>query len=181
MFTILTAGSAFRRRTGAAFVALAVAATSLGTVPAVAFPGSAATPLAGERGPIVQVGDRDDWRWRRIHRDRDGSRWAYRNDRRWGDRDDRHWRYRDRDRWRRHRDRDDVAAGIAGLAAGAIIGGILGSGGGRVGAPVVSAPPAGGYAPFSAGYVSYCSSKYRSFDARTGTFMGYDGRRHFCR
>lgn len=29
-------------------------------------------------------------------------------------------------------------------------------------------------------WVSYCSNKYRSFDIRTGTFLGNDGRRHVC-
>lgn len=29
-------------------------------------------------------------------------------------------------------------------------------------------------------WVAYCSSRYRSFDVRTGTFLGFDGRRHAC-
>ena len=28
---------------------------------------------------------------------------------------------------------------------------------------------------------AYCASKYRSYDPRTGTFLGYDGYRHPCR
>jgi hypothetical protein len=32
----------------------------------------------------------------------------------------------------------------------------------------------------SADWVSYCQSKYRSFDRRTGTFLGHDGNRHMC-
>jgi BA14K-like protein len=32
----------------------------------------------------------------------------------------------------------------------------------------------------SAGWVSYCQSKYKSFDRRTGTFLGHDGKRHMC-
>ena len=31
------------------------------------------------------------------------------------------------------------------------------------------------------GWEAYCSSRYRSFDPRTGTYMGYDGIRHPCR
>jgi hypothetical protein len=30
------------------------------------------------------------------------------------------------------------------------------------------------------GDASYCAQRYRSFDPRSGTFMGYDGRRHPC-
>jgi hypothetical protein len=26
----------------------------------------------------------------------------------------------------------------------------------------------------------YCYDRYGSFDARTGTYAGYDGARHFC-
>jgi hypothetical protein len=32
----------------------------------------------------------------------------------------------------------------------------------------------------SDGWVSYCQSKYKSFDRRTGTFLGHDGKRHMC-
>lgn len=112
-------------------------------------------------------------------------------DRRRWDRDDRHRRDWDR-RWYRHRHYGGsswVGAGIAGLAAGALLGGIIAprayAGPGYYGtgyyAPprVVYAPR--GYEPWSAAWYSYCESRYRSFDPRSGTFMGYDGRRHFCR
>lgn len=33
----------------------------------------------------------------------------------------------------------------------------------------------------SQAWVDYCYSKYRSFDEYSGTYMGYDGRRHACR
>ena len=29
-------------------------------------------------------------------------------------------------------------------------------------------------------WLAYCSSKYRSFDPRSGTYLGYDGLRHPC-
>lgn len=29
-------------------------------------------------------------------------------------------------------------------------------------------------------WIAYCSSKYRSFDPSTGTYLGYDGKRHPC-
>jgi len=34
--------------------------------------------------------------------------------------------------------------------------------------------------PWSAGWLEYCDNRYRSFDRQSGTFMGYDGQRHFC-
>lgn len=108
-----------------------------------------------------------------------------------------------------------VAAGVAGLAAGAIIGSAL-SQPNYYAPPVYYAPPAtyyappgtyyayptargpepydpslpasagtfyssAGVAPGSPDWNAYCASKYRSFDPATGTFMGYDGRRHYCR
>ena len=30
-------------------------------------------------------------------------------------------------------------------------------------------------------YISSCASRYRSFDPRSGTYLGYDGYRHYCR
>ncbi|MFC7399523.1 BA14K family protein [Chelatococcus sp. GCM10030263] len=59
-----------------------------------------------------------------------------------------------------------AAAGVAGIAAGAIIGGAIAS---------QNAAPARGDA-----WLAYCSSKYRSFDPASGTYLGYDGRRHVC-
>jgi len=37
-----------------------------------------------------------------------------------------------------------------------------------------------GMAPWSPGWYRYCDKKYRSFNASTGTYRGYDGRDHFC-
>ena len=78
-----------------------------------------------------------------------------------------------------------------GAVAGAIIGGALAAGpygyGGGPGyyygpgyddgyydGPVVVAPPGGGDA------VGYCMQTYRSYDPRSGTYLGYDGYRHPC-
>lgn len=36
------------------------------------------------------------------------------------------------------------------------------------------------YEPWSEGWANYCRNKYRSFNIKTGTFRGYDGRDHFC-
>jgi hypothetical protein len=44
---------------------------------------------------------------------------------------------------------------------------------------VVAPPPAP--SPWTAEWYEYCDGKYRSFDARTGFYVGYDGIRHFCR
>ncbi|MCT8991181.1 BA14K family protein [Chelativorans sp. SCAU2101] len=102
-------------------------------------------------------------------------------------------------RWHRHHHRHhdrggELAAGLAGLAFGAIVGGILSQPSGRV----YIDPPAPRYryygpAPAYSGPVTYyraepwspewyraCSIRYRSFDPRSGTYLGYDGHRHFC-
>ena len=101
-------------------------------------------------------------------------------------------------------DRNADAALIAGIA-GLVIGGIIASqGSGQTAqspvvrqqplprdaypaapAPardpyVVSAPGGGSYEPWTAGWRSWCSARYRSFNADTGTYRGYDGRDHFC-
>lgn len=39
---------------------------------------------------------------------------------------------------------------------------------------------AGSLEPWSSAWYQYCVDRYRSFDARSGTFVGYDGERHFC-
>nr|WP_321444079.1 BA14K family protein [uncultured Cohaesibacter sp.] len=36
-------------------------------------------------------------------------------------------------------------------------------------------------APWSAAWYDNCSARYRSFNPHTGYYIGYDGRRHFCR
>lgn len=58
-----------------------------------------------------------------------------------------------------------IAAGIVGLAAGAIT------------SSAMAPPPR----RRSASWIAYCSRKYKSFNPRTGTYLGYDGRRHICR
>jgi len=37
-----------------------------------------------------------------------------------------------------------------------------------------------GFEPWSREWFRYCSNRYRSFNADTGTYRGYDGRDHFC-
>lgn len=90
-----------------------------------------------------------------------------------------------------------AVAGIFGFAAGAILGSALSQP--RYGygyyqpAPVYVAPPpppvvyqpAPAYyarpAPWTPEWYAYCDARYRSFDASTGYFLGYDGQYHFCR
>ena len=102
-----------------------------------------------------------------------------------------------------HSTGDVVAAGVLGLAAGAIIAGIASQP--HYGAPVYASPYGyqrvrpvrnyysngyyaddgyyGGYRslqPWSREWYHYCQNRYRSFDPGSGTFIGYDGREHFC-
>jgi hypothetical protein len=37
-----------------------------------------------------------------------------------------------------------------------------------------------GIEPWTGAWYDYCAERYRSFNPRTGTFVGYDGRTHFC-
>lgn len=37
-----------------------------------------------------------------------------------------------------------------------------------------------GIEPWTGAWHEYCSSRYRSFNPRTGTYVGYDGLSHFC-
>lgn len=34
--------------------------------------------------------------------------------------------------------------------------------------------------PWTSEWLSYCRAKFRSFDDQSGTYLGYDSRRHFC-
>lgn len=96
-----------------------------------------------------------------------------------------------------------AAAGVFGFAAGAILGGALAQP--RYErryydrgyyepdyyepapvyvqpAPVYVQPSVGynGYEPWTPGWYNYCENRYRSFNASTGYFLGYDGQYHFC-
>jgi len=63
-----------------------------------------------------------------------------------------------------------AAAGIAGLATGAIIGGALSA----------QAQPAPTYVVPGDDGAAYCAQRYQSYDPASGTFLGYDGLRHPC-
>ena len=72
-----------------------------------------------------------------------------------------------------------IAAGvIGGLAAGAIIGGAIANSQRRYYEP----PPYYGraYYPPPDDAVAYCMQRFKSYDPRSGTYLGYDGYRHPC-
>ncbi len=97
---------------------------------------------------------------------------------------------------------DALAAGIFGFAAGAILSGALSQPRYSNGyyydyepAPVYVVPPPpvvyrpayqpapvyyAGPQPWTPEWYDYCDARYRSFDERTGYFLGYDGQYHFC-
>lgn len=111
-----------------------------------------------------------------------------------------------RDHWHRHHHRggggDAVAAGVIGLATGAIIGGVIANSGPRYEErryydapppryyrpqPVYRPAPQpvyreyrGSYEPWTREWYRYCGDRYRSFNPSTGTFVGYDGVTRFC-
>ena len=102
------------------------------------------------------------------------------------------------DGWHHHNNSGDVvAAGVLGLAVGALAAGALAPPYRPVyGEPVYAAPPPppptfrrhyvdpayyrAGLEPWSPEWYRYCGDRYRSFDPNSGTFIGYDGREHFC-
>ena len=85
---------------------------------------------------------------------------------------------------------DAIIAGAAGFAVGTLFGNATARP--RYVAPraiyvppprpvyVAPAPVYYELVPWTPEWYSYCASKYRSFDPRSGTYMGYDGYRHMC-
>jgi len=98
-----------------------------------------------------------------------------------------HGGYAGGDHWRHHGYGAAVGAGIAGLAAGALLGGAL-----TAPQPGYYPPPADdyyatdGYRPPEAypaespDAEDYCFRTYRSYDPASGTYLGNDGYRHPC-
>lgn len=86
--------------------------------------------------------------------------------------------YRGGYRGRRYNGGAAVGAGIAGLAAGAIIAGAIAN---QNREPVYGdGYYEGGAAPVMGDEVSYCMQRFRSYDPNSGTYLGYDGIRHAC-
>lgn len=108
------------------------------------------------------------------------------------------------DRWRHHRhDAGDLAvAGVLGLAVGALAAGIATQPEPQYYDPDYAEPVyreprprprpqryydtgpdvvyLDGLDPWTPEWYRYCEDRYRSFDPHSGTYVGYDGRRHFC-
>lgn len=82
--------------------------------------------------------------------------------------------------------RDALLGGVVGFAAGTI----FGNAAARPRyyyvepAPVYVAPPPVIYSyappPWTPEWYAYCGKRFVSFDARSGTYLGHDGRRHMC-
>jgi hypothetical protein len=73
----------------------------------------------------------------------------------------------------------------AGVLGGAIIGSAIANS--YYGGPYYGYGPGYYYGPYQPAYgpppgdaVAYCMSRYKSYDPRSGTFLGYDGLRHPC-
>ncbi|WP_274424401.1 BA14K family protein [Chelativorans sp. YIM 93263] len=81
----------------------------------------------------------------------------------------RHRGYRHRGHRHRRSRRDNTGALLGGLAAGAILGGLLSNQPSRA-APVYRSDP----------HVQWCMQRYRSYDVRTDTFQPYNGPRRYC-
>lgn len=159
------------RRTIAALLAALMATTSFALTPAYAQRRDDPPPRhdywEGRRDPPPGHEFRDY--------DRDREHWDNRRQPPpyWND-----YEWRMRQRWLRQHgyrdDDDDVAAGL-------IIGAILGF---ALGAAVVDTREQQDYARSrlnDPGWIAYCARRYRSFDPYTGTYLGYDGLRHYCR
>ena len=91
-------------------------------------------------------------------------------------------RHHHRHHHRHHRRDNSAAVGILGLGAGLILGGALANSANA--APPPPPPPVTYYGSpraWTPQWRAYCTSRYRSFNPRTGYFLGYDGDYHFCR
>jgi hypothetical protein len=143
---------------------LAVLAVALSATIATAAPSQAQMVGYNDRVRIIETYcDRNP---------RDPDCWGYR-DGRWGR--DRYNRFYER----RSSDLDGIAAGVLGLAVGAIIGGAIVNNSNNnqpnYGDRLVGPVGGGGV------NVQACQARYRSYDIATNTFLGYDGVRHPCR
>jgi BA14K-like protein len=66
---------------------------------------------------------------------------------------------------------------VGGLIAGAIIGGAIAAG---PYGPGYYGPPPVAYGPPPGDAIGYCMQQFKSYDPRSGTYLGYDGFRHPC-
>lgn len=88
--------------------------------------------------------------------------------------------WNDRDYYRFYNNRrssiDSIASGLFGFTFGAALGAIIANGNNNSGGDRVISR-----ASVDDGHVAACYARYKSYDARTNTFLGYDGIRHECR
>ena len=80
---------------------------------------------------------------------------------------------------------NDWGAGLLGFGIGAIVGSALAPREVYVVPdydyePAYYGPAAYGPPPWTPEWYTYCAQRYRSFNARTGYFRGYDGLPYFC-
>jgi BA14K-like protein len=74
-----------------------------------------------------------------------------------------------------------IGAGVAaGVIGGAIIGSAIANQRHYYGAHAYYAGPPRYYAPPPDDAVEYCIRRFKSYDPRSGTYLGYDGYRHPC-
>ena len=129
----------------------------------------------GQPGPDQGQYQRQDRDGRGFDRgSRSGGQYYYNN--RWVDQNEWERHSAERDRWarnhqRRRSDRRDdnssaLIAGIIGFALGAAI----------IGSQQQAERARSGDESFD----TYCARKYRSYDRRSRTYMGFDGARHYC-
>jgi hypothetical protein len=97
------------------------------------------------------------------------------NDRDCGGFYDRRWSDRDYDRFynSRRSNLDNIASGIFGFTFGAIVGGAIANSQNNNNSNVQ-------YYSNDRAHIAACQDRYRSYDVRTDTFLGYDGIRHRC-
>lgn len=94
----------------------------------------------------------------------------------------RYWRPAN-DGWYVYNDGAWIAAGALGLAAGAMLGSAMAQPQQAAPSSIQSGAPvtANGIPPWTPAWYQYCSSKYKSFNAQNGLYLGYDGKYHYCR
>lgn len=119
---------------------------------------------------------------------------------RWNNRHGNYGRHYNGGYYRHGNNGDLVAAGVLGLAVGALVAGAATAPPRQYYEPAYRdypPPPPRAYRrayieeprvvyaegalePWSPEWYDYCQDRYRSFNARTGTFTGYDGVKRFC-
>jgi hypothetical protein len=141
---------------------IALSGSTIGFTGASAAVPRLSAPAAVETGNAIEQVDRRGSRhkWKKYSRSRHHDRHYSKRHRH-----NSHRYYSSRRHHHRHHDSFPFAAGIVGFALGSAL------------ANSYSAPAYYGGNSQDA----YCARKYRSYDPYSNTFMGYDGRRHYCR